>query len=170
MNADHPPGPARRRDGGDPPPPGAGRAASGSSTARSVALRALEAVDGGAYANLALPELLRSADRTAAMELRDKAFATELTYGTVRMRRACDWLIDRHASREIDQGTRRVLRLGAYQLVFLKTPPHAAVSATVDLAPARSRGFVNAVLRKVANDLEPVSVCHHFNGRVDFRF
>ena len=139
----------------DPPPPGAGRVSSGSSTARSVALRALEAVDNGAYANLALPELLRSADRASSMSVRDKAFATELTYGTVRMRRACDWLIERHISRGLDAGTRRVLQLGAYQLVFLRTPPHAGVSATVDLAPRRSRGFVNAVLRKIAGDLDP---------------
>lgn len=138
-----------------PPPPGSGRVVSGSSTARSVALRALEAVDNGAYANLALPELLRNADRASSMSVRDKAFATELTYGTVRMRRACDWLIDRHITRELDAGTRRVLQLGAYQLVFLHTPPHAGVSATVDLAPRRSRGFVNAVLRKISADLDP---------------
>jgi 16S rRNA (cytosine967-C5)-methyltransferase len=43
-----------------------------------------------------------------------------------------------------------VLRLGAYQLHHLGVAPHAAVSATVDLAPARARGFVNAVLRRVA--------------------
>jgi 16S rRNA (cytosine967-C5)-methyltransferase len=43
-----------------------------------------------------------------------------------------------------------LLRLGAYQLVFGGVPPHAAVSETVSLAPKRTRGFVNAVLRKVS--------------------
>jgi 16S rRNA (cytosine967-C5)-methyltransferase len=42
------------------------------------------------------------------------------------------------------------LRLGAYQLLRTRVPPHAAVSATVDLAPRRAAGFVNAVLRRVA--------------------
>jgi 16S rRNA (cytosine967-C5)-methyltransferase len=49
-----------------------------------------------------------------------------------------------------DEATRSVLRLGAYQLVFAGVAPHAAVSETVGLAPKRTRGFVNAVLRKVA--------------------
>jgi len=81
---------------------------------------------------------------------RDRAFATELAYGTIRRRRSCDWLVDRFVSREPDVITRSVLRLGAYQLAFLDTPPHAAVSATVELAPARTRGMVNAVLRRVS--------------------
>ena len=44
------------------------------------------------------------------------------------------------------------MRLGAYQLLYLHTPPHAAVGETVDLAGPRERGFVNAVLRKLATD------------------
>ncbi|MGE0795053.1 MAG: RsmB/NOP family class I SAM-dependent RNA methyltransferase, partial [Acidimicrobiia bacterium] len=45
---------------------------------------------------------------------------------------------------------RRVLRLGAYQLHFLRIPAHAAVSASVSVAPPRAKGLVNAVLRRVA--------------------
>src|SRR5206468_9683539 len=82
---------------------------------------------------------------------RDRHFVTELVYGTTRMRRACDWLVGRFVDRPLDPDVRAALRLGAYQLHFLGTPPHAAVSATVDAAPKRARGLVNAVLRKVAN-------------------
>jgi 16S rRNA (cytosine967-C5)-methyltransferase len=67
------------------------------------------------------------------------------------MRRACDALVDRFVVAEPDPATRTVLRLGAYQLAFAGVPPHAAVGETVSLAPRRTRGFVNAVLRKVAN-------------------
>ncbi|HEY5154877.1 MAG TPA: transcription antitermination factor NusB, partial [Acidimicrobiales bacterium] len=80
-----------------------------------------------------------------------RGFVTELVYGSTRMRRACDWLIDRYLLRDLDAPTRATLRIGAYQLVFLDTPPHAAVSATVAAAPPRSGGLVNAVLRKVAS-------------------
>jgi len=45
---------------------------------------------------------------------------------------------------------RTLLRLGAYQIGFMGVPPHAAVGETVGLAPKKVRGFVNAVLRKVA--------------------
>jgi 16S rRNA (cytosine967-C5)-methyltransferase len=119
--------------------------------ARRVALRALRRIDEGAFANLALPPLL---ERTALTQ-RDRDFVTELVYGTTRMRRACDWLVDRHIHRSLDADVRNALRLGAYQLHFLRTPPHAAVSATVTAAPQRARGLVNAVLRKVADGGAP---------------
>ena len=116
-------------------------------TARRLALEALLRIDEGAYANLVVPPLL---DRNQQVADRDRHFVTDLVYGTTRMRRACDFLIDRFVDRELEREVRAVLRLGAYQLAFLGTAPHAAVSATVDVAPKRARGLVNAVLRKVA--------------------
>jgi 16S rRNA (cytosine967-C5)-methyltransferase len=116
--------------------------------ARKVALDALVRIErDDAYANLALGALL---DRSK-LDSRDRGFVTELVYGVTRMRRACDFLIDRFALRELDIQTRNLLRLGAYQLHFLQTPPHAAVSATVDASPGRTRGLVNAILRRVAD-------------------
>ena len=114
---------------------------------RALALDALGRIDDGAYANLVLPGLL---DHSNLPE-RDRGFVTELVYGTTRMRRAVDFLVDRFVLRPLDPPTRNALRLGAYQLHFLGTPAHAAVSATVEVAPKRSRGLVNAVLRKVAD-------------------
>lgn len=114
---------------------------------RRVALDALVRIERDeAYANLALPAML---DRSALAE-RDRRMVTELVYGTTRMRRACDWLVDRFLDRDVEVEVRAALRLGAYQLVYLGTPAHAAVDATVGAAPGRARGLVNAVLRRVA--------------------
>ena len=116
-------------------------------TARRVAVEALVRVErDGAYANLVLPRLLSR----STLPPRDRAFATQLVYGTIRHRRACDWFIDRFAHGDLDPTVRAALRLGTYQLRVLGTPAHAAVSATVDTVPRRARGLVNAVLRKVA--------------------
>jgi 16S rRNA (cytosine967-C5)-methyltransferase len=117
-------------------------------SARSVALRALQRIEQkGAYANLALrAELDRS-----GLDERDRRFVTELVYGTTRMRRACDFLVDRFLLRPVDEEIRSVLRLGAYQIHFTDVPPHAAVDETVGLAPRRARGLVNAVLRRVVD-------------------
>jgi 16S rRNA (cytosine967-C5)-methyltransferase len=120
-----------------------------STTSRSLALEALLRIEHGAFANIALPALLDA----SGLSGRDRAFTTELVYGTTRMRRACDHLLAPFVRGELDRDVRAMLRLGAYQLAFLDTPPHAAVSATVDLAPPRTRGLVNAVLRKVAGSL-----------------
>ena len=116
-------------------------------SARRVALDALRRIeDDGAYANLVLGPMLAS----SGLSDMDRRFVTELVYGTTRMRRACDSIVDRFVTSPPDDATRSVLRLGTYQLVFAGVAPHAAVSETVGLAPKRTRGFVNAVLRKVS--------------------
>jgi 16S rRNA (cytosine967-C5)-methyltransferase len=126
---------------------GAGGTPATGRSARAVALEALDRIDpGGAYANLVLPELLA---RTGLSD-RDRRFATELVYGTTRMRRACDHLVDRFLISDVEPGVRNLLRLGAYQLHHLAMAPHAAVGETVEVAPRKVRGLVNAVLRRVA--------------------
>lgn len=117
------------------------------SSARQVAYAVLQRIEAdGAFANLALGPALERSD----LDPRQRRFATELVYGTTRMRRACDALVDRFVTQPPDAATRTLLRLGAYQLEFTDVPDHAAVAETVALAPRRTRGFVNAVLRRVA--------------------
>ncbi len=117
-------------------------------SARQVAYHCLQRIDHeGAYANLLLQgELGRS-----KLSERDRGFVTELVYGTTRMRRACDALIDRFVIKEPQPSLRTLLRLGAYQVHFAGVAVHAAVGETVELAPKASRGFVNAILRRVAD-------------------
>jgi 16S rRNA (cytosine967-C5)-methyltransferase len=119
-------------------------------TARGVALEILEAVDGGARAN----ELVATRLDSSGLESRDRALVTELVYGTTRMRRACDWLVDRHTRGRTDAAVRAAMRMGAYQLGWLRVPAHAAVSATVAEVAGPGRSVVNAVLRRVADELD----------------
>ncbi len=125
---------------------------SGPATARSVALEAIRRViDLRAYSNLVLPGLLAR----SRLDARDRAFATELTYGTLRRLLPVDAAIAARASRPVERmspGARHALRLGAYQLLFAGVAPHAAVGETVGLVSARERGFVNAVLHRLADD------------------
>jgi len=109
----------------------------------------------GAYANLRLPELLAE----SKLEERDRAFATELGYGTLRMQGKHDELIKRHIDRpfeEVDPGIIDILRMGIHQVKEMRVPDHAAVSETVEVARAtigESRAsFVNAILRKATAD------------------
>jgi 16S rRNA (cytosine967-C5)-methyltransferase len=101
----------------------------------------------GAYANLLVPAMLER----SGLDGRDRGFVTELVYGTTRMRRACDWLVERFVQRELDTRTRNVLRLGAYQLHYMGTPAYAVVSTSVELGGRASR-LVEAVLRRVADN------------------
>ncbi|MGW1076965.1 RsmB/NOP family class I SAM-dependent RNA methyltransferase [Streptomyces sp. NPDC002537] len=134
---------------------------------RILAFEALRAVDErDAYANLVLPPLLRKArekgKENGGIDARDAALATELVYGTLRRQGTYDAIIascvDRPL-REVDPPVLDVLSLGAHQLLGTRIPPHAAVSATVELArvvlgDGRAK-FVNAVLRRItAHDLD----------------
>jgi 16S rRNA (cytosine967-C5)-methyltransferase len=115
-----------------------------------VAAQVLAAVrDDDAYANLLLPARIAQARLSRA----DAALATELTYGTLRMRGRYDRIISLAARREtseIDPEVLDVLWLGVHQLLATRIPPHAAVGDTVALAPRRATGFVNGVLRTVS--------------------
>ena len=121
-------------------------------TARSVALEAIRRViDERAYSNLLVPALLGR----SGLDERDRAFAAELAYGTLRRRIPLDHAIEARASRPIARmtpGVRNALRLGAYQIAYTSVPAHAAVGETVGLVGQRERGFVNAVLRRLAAD------------------
>ncbi|HET7236472.1 MAG TPA: 16S rRNA (cytosine(967)-C(5))-methyltransferase RsmB [Actinomycetota bacterium] len=106
--------------------------------------------DEGAYSNLALRRTLEH----ARLPERDAAFASELSYGTLRRLVPIDHALGPLLDRPLETApkpARAALRLGAYQLLYLRTPPHAAVSETVALVDARQRGFVNAVLRRLSS-------------------
>ncbi len=120
-------------------------------------LTAYDVLDGvssrDAYANLLLPQLLRE----RKLDTRDAAFTTQLAYGTLRAAGTLDAILTGLVSRplaELDPRVLDLLRLGAYQLIDLRVPSHAAVDTTVDLTRSivgsGASGLVNAVLRKVA--------------------
>ena len=105
-----------------------------------------------AYANLILPKALRK----HRLEGRDAAFATELTYGTLRTEGVLDAVIAKCSNRELSTLAPEVLislRLGAYQVLYTRVEAHAAVDTTVRLVEAfgqeKAKGFANAVMRTI---------------------
>lgn len=96
-------------------------------------------------------------DPSPALPARDRAFAFNLASTVLRRMGQIDLLIDACLARPLPTrliSVRDLLRLGVAQLVFLHTPPHAAVHETVDLAQSRRAGthasLINAVLRRLA--------------------
>ena len=97
--------------------------------------------------------------RTAARELddRDRAFAQRLAYGAVQRVRTLDHAIEtlgKRPVRKLDAPVRAALRLGAYQLGYTDTAPHAAANESVELVRGarleRAVPFTNAVMRRLA--------------------
>jgi 16S rRNA (cytosine967-C5)-methyltransferase len=114
--------------------------------------------DEGAYADRAF------AAEAAGLDPRDRAFAQRIAYGAVQRVRTLDHALETIGGRplaELDVPVRAALRLGSYELAFLDgVPPRASVNEAVELVRAagapRATGLVNAVLRKVAEQIRPL--------------
>jgi 16S rRNA (cytosine967-C5)-methyltransferase len=98
------------------------------------------------FADSVISRLFAKADLTVS----NRAFALELFYGVLRNLLLLDFWIGCLRASRIDADLRDLLRLGLYQLLFLKTAEHAAVYETVELAPKRQRAVINGVLRAAA--------------------
>ncbi|MHB8846557.1 MAG: 16S rRNA (cytosine(967)-C(5))-methyltransferase RsmB [Nitrospirota bacterium] len=123
---------------------------------RELALKVLCEAERGMHADRMLDQARASFDG------RDSGFILELTYGVLRNRSRIDWLLDRFSKQPVsstDDWTRNILRLGAYQLLFLdRVPASAAVNTSTELAKlyGKKHGYVNGLLRTLErkkNDL-----------------
>lgn len=120
--------------------------------ARKVALEALIKIERGiCKANEALEQVYDT------LSPQDRGLLTELVYGVLRHRNRLDWVLGQFCKESVDRlspTVKNILRLGAYQLLFLdKIPSHAAVDEAVRLTKGKDArglsGFVNAVLRSI---------------------
>lgn len=143
--------------GGQPPgPPGAPACPPGQ--ARQAALEALAYLDGGGGF---LREELHALFERLSLPTRDRALATQLATGAVRHRRTLRLVLSHLRGKAgraaaIQPKLRRVLELGAFQLLFLdRVPAYAAINEAVEAARQasggrqreRAAGFVNGMLR-----------------------
>ena len=128
------------------------------SPARRVAFEVLLRVfEHEAYAD----RVFRSA--ATGLDERDRAFAHRLAYGAVQRVRTLDYAIETLGKRpvaKLDPPVRAALRLGAYQLAYTETAPHAAANESVELVRRarleRAVPFTNAVMRRLADGIRPL--------------
>lgn len=125
--------------------------------ARETALKILYDInEKGAYSNIALNKYLEGNNLTDV----DKAFITDLVYGTVKWKLTLDWIIGQFSSvklKKISPWVLNILRMGIYQLLYTdKVPESAAVNESVNLSKryghSASSRFVNGVLRNVSRN------------------
>src|SRR5688500_1004496 len=126
---------------------------------RSSAVTEARAVAADVCADLRRGELLDSSfDRHATrLDPRDRRFTRELLYGMLRRRGWLDAVLEQRikgGAVRLDADILDLLRLGAYQLLFMRSvPAYAAIAQTVELAKRRhgigSSRLVNAVLRRL---------------------
>ena len=130
-------------------------------TPRQIATQiVLDVQEHGAYANIALAKSLRKFQ----LEDRDRRFCTELTYGTIKAGKSIDWFIENHLKNrklvDSPEEVRAILRVGAYQLLFMtRVPKSAAVNESTELVRSFKLHdgivkFVNGVLRNCAREIE----------------
>lgn len=126
-------------------------------TARSLALEVLLRCEIGGYSNIALDTVIKRNELSSS----DRAFMTALIYGVIERKITLDYIISSLSSipnSKIEKDTRYILRMGLYQLIYMKKiPAHAALNETVSLANKRSKGFVNAILRSYLREGDKIA-------------
>jgi 16S rRNA (cytosine967-C5)-methyltransferase len=97
--------------------------------------------------------------RKAELDPRDRAFATELAYGSIKLRRTLDWYLQPFIGERpqpVDPAVAEILRLAIYEIVYTQADEHATVFEFVNLAKKYGHrgvaGLVNAVLRSFLRD------------------
>lgn len=121
--------------------------------ARRAALDALALIDDGAMDFGAAVAHVRN----TLSDDRDRALLLELVGGTLRMQGAIDYQLSHYQRRAIEPAVMRVLRLGAYQLLYLsRLPPAAVINDAVELTrrsgKSSAAGLTNAILRALSRD------------------
>lgn len=127
--------------------------------ARQEALKAIYYInEKGAFINIALNKIARNKNISDL----DRAFITELVYGTIKWKLTLDWVISKFSTREINKihpWVRNILRMSVYQILYLDRVPsfaacNEAVNLTKSFGPKGSEGFVNAILRAIIRNRE----------------
>lgn len=129
---------------------------------RELALEALLAIARQeAYSHVVISNML---DKYNYLEAQEKAFIKRLTEGTLERQIQLDYCIDQFSSlpvRKMKPLIRELLRMSAYQLLFMDAIPDRAVcNEAVKLAQQHSfhalKGFVNGVLRNISRNKEQI--------------
>ena len=132
------------------------------STEAGLALRvaAAAALDGVLSRRLTAEDALAAALGSDRLESRDQAFAMQIVMTTLRRLGQIDAALAQYLAKPLPRksGTSQaILRTAAAQLLFLETPPYAAINLAVEAArldrnARHFAGLVNAVLRKVSSE------------------
>jgi 16S rRNA (cytosine967-C5)-methyltransferase len=139
-----------------------GRLTLNSPNPRELAYKVLGKVAEGGFSDLALDAEL---GRQTRLDPRDRGLVTELVYGVLRQQGRLDYALSRFCNQpllKMEERVRRLLRLGAYQILCLdRVPASAAVNTTVELARQqkleRATGFINGILRALIRGIDTLA-------------
>ncbi len=136
---------------------------------RELALAVLDRVmRDKSYSNIAVDTVIGREN----LKGKDRSLFCVLVYGVIEKKITLDYLIDLLSNipkGDIEPSTRNLLRMGLYQLRFLdRIPAHAALNETVALAPRRSRGFVNAILRSYTRQKDSLTLPKKEDGFIRY--
>lgn len=131
-------------------------------SARRIALEVLYKIEvKNAYSRIALDSALSSHE----LSKEDRALVTELVYGVIRHLNTLDWVLNTYSFKqqieEFSSYVRNILRLGAYQLMYLdKIPAYAAINESVEMSKEFGHtgivSLINAVLRAISDNLKDI--------------
>ena len=138
---------------------------------RFIALKiCLTVIESGRSLSQALPEgLAQFSDR------RERNFTQNLVLGTLRWQVRLEAIRDHLVKKKLkdkDEDINQLILLGLYQILYMETPEHAAVSETVAIVPKLkkpwAKAFVNGVLRNFLREKE--AICAEVDLKPAYRY
>ena len=114
---------------------------------KQVAINLISQVDKGAYSNIALNESFK----TLNINLKEKAFLTEIFYGVIRNKKFLDYIIEKNTKEIKKEWIRNLLRISIYQITFMDSDNKGIVWEGTELAKKKYgvaiSKFINGTLR-----------------------
>lgn len=113
---------------------------------KQVAINLISQVDKGAYSNIVLNEIFKTLD----INLKEKAFITEIFYGVIRNKKFLDYIIEKYTKEIKKEWIRNLLRISIYQITFMNSDDKGVVWEATELAKKYSIAiskFINGTLR-----------------------
>lgn len=139
---------------------------------RKIVVELLNEVDKGKYVNQVLKNI-----QAYELDARDKNLISKIVYGVVENKIYLDYYIRKFSSvrlKKIDASILNILRMSAYQMLFLTKIPHSAVvNEAVKLTKKinhRRSGFVNGLLRNMSRDYEAVELPKDRNEYLSIKY
>lgn len=128
---------------------------------RRIAYDTLLLIEDGKFDSVVISDVM---DKYSYLDRQDRNFLKRLIETVVERRLTLDYVINLYSklpARKMKKKIRTLLRMGTCQLLYMDgVADHAAVSETVKLAgktaPKELKGFVNAILRKIADEKDSI--------------
>ena len=131
-------------------------------SARRIAIEILlEVLDKSTPLDDVFNKYLQSGSYLSKMEPEDRSFCRLLVSSTLRNLTEIDFILNKFLKKSLNKSPSKVqmiLRIGIVQIIYLKTPDHAATNTSVEMAGGKWKSLINAIMRNALRERDKIKI------------